>query len=185
MGSHISNQKPNVRVPVSSRVGGRFRRSGQDLGEPCMFAFDPSARREALNCAPSGLSREGAAKPDSTVQEISSGPSTIARIQDLRLRKLLELMEVDPRGNIRTWALTLNLSHSHLQHLFKQATGTALGRALTEKRLQKAAQLLANTNLRVKEIASCVGYEHTSSFTRAFERRFEHAPRRYRLRKAV
>jgi transcriptional regulator GlxA family with amidase domain len=150
-----------------------------------MFAFDPSTRREALDCTPSEPSLRGAAKRDSTVLEISSGQSTVAGIQDLRLRKLLELMEVDPRGNIRTWALTLNLSHSHLQHLFKQATGKALGRALTEKRLQKAAQLLANTNLSVKEIASAVGYEHTSSFTRAFEKRFEHAPRRYRMRKAV
>jgi AraC-like DNA-binding protein len=79
----------------------------------------------------------------------------------------------------------VNLSHSHLQHLFKQATGRALGRALTEKRLQKAAQLLANTNLSVGEIASGVGYKHTSSFTRAFERRFEHTPRRYRMRKTA
>ena len=149
-----------------------------------MSAFDPAVRRNALYCsASSELPRKGAAKRDSTVPEVSPDQSTVARIHDGRLLKLLELMEVDPRGNIRTWALTLNLSHSHLQHLFKQATGTALGQALTEKRLQKAAQLLANTNLSIKEIASAVGYEHTSSFTRAFERRFEHAPRRYRMRK--
>jgi AraC-like DNA-binding protein len=32
----------------------------------------------------------------------------------------------------------------------------------------------------VKEIAFAVGYEHTSSFIRAFERRFGIAPRTYR-----
>ena len=94
-------------------------------------------------------------------------------------------MEIDPRGTIQSWAMTLNLSQSHLQHLFKQATGKALGRVLTEKRLQKAALLLANTNLSIKEIASAVGYEHTSSFTRAFERRYEHAPRHYRMRETA
>ena len=149
-----------------------------------MVAFDPSERGNAFRCtASSELPLGGTAKCDSTVAEVSRDHSTVARIQDSRLRKLLEWMEVDPRGNIRTWALTLNLSHSHLQHLFKQATGKALGRALAEKRLQKAAQLLVNTNLSVKDIASTVGYEHSSSFTRAFERRFEYAPRRYRMRK--
>ena len=149
-----------------------------------MFGFDPSERRNAFDCsAASELPQGGATHGDATVAEVSPDPVPVARIQDLRLRKLLELMEVDPRGSIRTWARTLNLSHSHLQHLFKQATGQALGRALTEKRLQKAAQLLASTNLSVRDIASAAGYEHTSSFTRAFEKRFEHAPRRYRMRR--
>ena len=71
---------------------------------------------------------------DSTDTQIKPDRSTAAPIQDVRLRKLLELMEIDPRGTIQSWAMTLNLSQSHLQHLFKQATGKALGRVLTEKR---------------------------------------------------
>jgi AraC-like DNA-binding protein len=111
--------------------------------------------------------------------------SAIGNIQDIRLRKLLQLIEADPLGTIHDWALAFNLSHSHLQHLFKQATGIGLGHVLTEKRLQRAAQLLASTNMSVKEIAIAVGYEHTSSFTRAFERRFEQGPRRYRRQNAA
>ena len=102
-------------------------------------------------------------------------------LQDARVRKLVHLIEADPLGNSQDWALALNLSNSHLQRLFKKETGVALGQALAETRLQKAAQLLATTNLRIKEIACAVGYEHTSSFTRAFERRFEQAPRRFRM----
>jgi transcriptional regulator GlxA family with amidase domain len=150
-----------------------------------MFALSPVRRNVLSITTSSKLPATEAAERDSTDTEVKPDRAPAAPIQDLRLRKLLELMEVDPRGTIQTWALTLNLSHSHLQHLFKQATGRALGRALTEKRLQKAAQLLANTNLSIKEIACAVGYEHTSSFTRAFERRYEHAPRRYRMRKTV
>jgi len=89
-------------------------------------------------------------------------------------------MEADPLGNSQDWALALNLSNSHLQHLFKEATGVALGQAVAEKRLQKAARLLTTTELRVKDIAYAVGYEHASSFTRAFERRFAQAPRPFR-----
>ena len=50
-----------------------------------------------------------------------------------------------------------------------------------DQRLQKAALLLTHTRLRIKEIAAFVGYEHTSSFTRAFERRFEQTPLAYRM----
>jgi AraC-like DNA-binding protein len=32
----------------------------------------------------------------------------------------------------------------------------------------------------IKGIAGTIGYEHPSSFTRAFERRFQHAPSNYR-----
>jgi transcriptional regulator GlxA family with amidase domain len=150
-----------------------------------MFALSP-VRRNALSVpASNSLPATEAAKRDSTDTQIKPDRSTAAPIQDVRLRKLLELMEIDPRGTIQSWAMTLNLSQSHLQHLFKQATGKALGRVLTEKRLQKAALLLANTNLSIKEIASAVGYEHTSSFTRAFERRYEHAPRHYRMRETA
>jgi len=105
----------------------------------------------------------------------------LPQIQDVRLRKLLQLIDSEPLGKIHDWAGTLNLSESHLQRLFKQATGLALGHLLSEKRLQRAANLLTSTNLSIKEIACAVGYEHGSSFTRAFERRFEQAPRQYRM----
>lgn len=111
--------------------------------------------------------------------------ATTANVFDVRLRKLMELIEANPLSTIRDWALAFNLSHSHLQRLFKQATGVALGRALTEKRLRRAADLLLHTNLSVKEVAHAVGYEHTSSFTRAFGRYFEERPRHYRRRNAA
>jgi two-component system response regulator YesN len=64
--------------------------------------------------------------------------------------------------------------------LFKQETGVRLGRLLTEQRLQKAAELLVRTQLRVKEIAAAAGYGHASSFSRAFEQRFAQTPLVYR-----
>jgi AraC-like DNA-binding protein len=54
---------------------------------------------------------------------------------------------------------------------------------LSEQRLQRAAYLLSNSYLSIKEITHVVGYEHTSSFVRAFERRFLQAPARYRKQK--
>jgi len=97
-----------------------------------------------------------------------------------RIRRVLEMIESDSSCRMSDLATELNLSESRLQHLFKQKTGVGLGHLLTEKRLQRAAELLATTTLRIKEIAAAVGYEHTSSFTRAFEQRFAQSPNVYR-----
>ena len=110
---------------------------------------------------------------------------SVTSLEDVRLRKLLQLMESNPLGNVRDWALIFNLSNSHLQRLFKRATGMGLKQALTEKRLLRAAFLLSHTSMSIKEVAHSVGYEHTSSFTRAFERHFEEGPRHYRRRNAA
>ncbi len=114
-----------------------------------------------------------------------SGPQTspsisIALPREQRVRKILQMIQEDPAHRIHELATHFHLSHSHLQHLFKQQTGVQLGHLLLEYRLQKAAHLLEHSIMSVKEIAYAVGYEHTSSFIRAFERRFGLAPRGYR-----
>lgn len=102
-------------------------------------------------------------------------------VQEERIRKILETIETKPRCTMNDLAEEFKLSHSHLQHLVKEETGVGLGHILAEKRLSRAAELLASSNLSVKEIADTVGYEHASSFIRAFERRFTQPPRVYRL----
>ena len=101
-------------------------------------------------------------------------------VREGRLRKILQLIEQEPARRIHDLAIHFNLSQSYLEHLFKQETGICLGHLLQEQRLQRAARLLTESNMSIKEIAYTVGYEHTSSFIRAFERRFESAPRQYR-----
>jgi transcriptional regulator GlxA family with amidase domain len=105
---------------------------------------------------------------------------SIVAPQENRVRKILRLIESEPAHSIHDLAEIFNLSHSHLQHLFKQQTGVQLGHLLMEQRLLKAAHLLERSTMSVKEIGYAVGYEHASSFIRAFERRFGLAPRSYR-----
>ncbi len=97
-----------------------------------------------------------------------------------RVGKILRMVESGTTFTIRDLALEFNLSPSYLQRLFKHQTGVCMGEWINEQRLQRAAHLLANSYLSVKEIAHTIGYEHASSFIRAFERRFTQAPARYR-----
>jgi two-component system, response regulator YesN len=103
-----------------------------------------------------------------------------ASVQERRVQKILRMAESGATLTIRDLALEFHLSPSYLQRLFKHQTGTCMGEWLNDQRLQRAAQLLASSYMSVKEIAHNVGYEHASSFIRAFERRFTQAPARYR-----
>jgi AraC-like DNA-binding protein len=97
-----------------------------------------------------------------------------------RVLKVLEMVEAGATFAIRDLAAQFRLSPTYLQRLFKNETGICMGEWLSEQRLQRAAYLLSNSYLSVKEITHAIGYEHTSSFIRAFERRFRQAPARYR-----
>ena len=98
-------------------------------------------------------------------------------------RLVLKILDMVEKGNtfaIRDLAAEFRLSPAYLQRLFKNETGICMGEWLSEQRLQRAAYLLSNSYLSIKEITHAIGYEHTSSFIRAFERRFQQAPARYR-----
>jgi AraC-like DNA-binding protein len=115
------------------------------------------------------------------VQLSSASVASQSKLQQARVGKVLEAVASGRACSLKRLASDFNLSKSHLQHLFKQQTGLRLGHTIIEQRLDRAAQLLTSTNMRIKEIAAAVGYEHTSSFIRAFERRFVQAPHAYRL----
>jgi AraC-like DNA-binding protein len=116
------------------------------------------------------------------LKTIISPPIWRTAAQSVLQRRLLDMIEAGSAYNISELAAQLHLSPSHLQRVFKRETGLRMGQWLIALRLQKAAYLLANSYLSVKEIARSVGYEHESSFIRAFERRYVLTPTRFRER---
>lgn len=111
----------------------------------------------------------------------AAGPGALAGVvQERRVRKVLKMIESQPCCSVRELALQVRLTPDHLQRLFKQETGVHVRDLIVEHRLQNAAHLLSSSDLSIKEIAHTVGYEHHSSFVRAFHRRFDQSPRRYR-----
>lgn len=123
-----------------------------------------------------GLSENNAAAGSTTC---NVNPPQMER----RVRKLLQLVESGTTFEIEELAAAIHISEAHLQRLFRHDTGFYLGQWLREQRLERSAYLLISTSLSVKQIAHTVGYEHASSFTRAFERQFLQPPAH--LRKQV
>jgi len=99
---------------------------------------------------------------------------------DYRIRKVLQLVEEDPSRTVLELARMVNLSSSRVGHLFRLQVGTDLESYVRNARLERAAKLLQQTELSIKEISARVGYSHTSSFDRGFRSKFDVEPVDYR-----
>ena len=99
-----------------------------------------------------------------------------------QLRRLREaLSELDgPAPGLVELAHIAGVSPRHLTRAFKQATGRTMGDYVQEVRLDRARDLLAGTDLPLKEIASKLGFASLASFSTAFRRAAGETPTGYR-----
>lgn len=72
------------------------------------------------------------------------------------------------------------VSLSYFSQLFKEETGKTFVEYLTEIRMEKARELLRNTDRMLYDIAELVGYESPAYFTVAFKKQVGIGPREYR-----
>lgn len=101
---------------------------------------------------------------------------------DYRIEELITNIEsnLEQVPNIKRMAHCINVSVSHLQHLFKQETGANITKYIKELRLQKARELLETSHLRIKEIRLKVGASDETHFLRDFKQKFGETPNEYR-----
>lgn len=69
-----------------------------------------------------------------------------------------------------------------LSRMLKKNTGHTFKELLQNKRLNKACELLKNTDISIADISVLVGYDNTSFFHRLFRRTYDMSPRDYRVR---
>lgn len=69
-----------------------------------------------------------------------------------------------------------------LSKMIKQKTGFTFQELLQEKRFEKAASYLEETNLSIEEIIVAVGYENQSYFYRKYKEKYGMTPRDYRMK---
>lgn len=74
----------------------------------------------------------------------------------------------------------LNISSCYFSTLFKKETGTTLINYLTDVRMDKAKELLKNTDDKTYVIAEKVGYTEPNYFSYVFKKKFQVSPSLYR-----
>lgn len=79
---------------------------------------------------------------------------------------------------------TVYISKHYLSLLFKEQTGVSPIKYLTSKRMEKACELLSETELPVSEVSKAVGYENPLYFSQVFKRIYGISPVKYRMGRA-
>jgi AraC-like DNA-binding protein len=82
--------------------------------------------------------------------------------------------------NLTDAAATAFLSPNYLAHLLKNEVGKTFTDLVTERRMERARELLANTPMRIAEVAHASGFPDEGYFTRRFRQWFGTTPRQYR-----
>ena len=72
------------------------------------------------------------------------------------------------------------MSPTYFCHYFRKETGKSPLAFINEYRIQKAAQLLSETDLQISQIAQSVGFDNFSYFIRKFREYKSITPKEYR-----
>jgi AraC-like DNA-binding protein len=87
-------------------------------------------------------------------------------------RQATEILRENLDGRVRLadLARTCDLSVSHFARSFKASFGTTCHRWLTQRRIERAQELLSRSELRLADIATLSGFVDQAAFTRTFHR---------------
>lgn len=100
----------------------------------------------------------------------------------LRVKQYLEMYYADPELSLNKISEHFDMNSRYLSKLFKEQFGEKFIDFMLKVRLEKAKELLLETDLPAQDIAERVGYVHVISFHRAFKNMFGCPPGDYRRR---
>ena len=98
----------------------------------------------------------------------------------LEARRYVENHYQDPSLFVEMICRELHMSPAYFSTMFRKVTGQTYIAYLTEVRLQKAVELLNETDDKTYVIAQKVGYQEQNYFSYVFKKRFGISPTKYR-----
>ncbi|WP_040949813.1 response regulator transcription factor [Gorillibacterium massiliense] len=84
--------------------------------------------------------------------------------------------------SLKTMALAMGHNPSYLSRLYKQKAGKGLSETITERKLVKAKELLANSEYRIQDVSQAIGFLSDHYFYRFFKKATRLTPQEYRDR---
>ncbi|WP_347925748.1 AraC family transcriptional regulator [Pontimicrobium sp. SW4] len=103
-------------------------------------------------------------------------------IYQQHLNRVIEYIHdnLDTKIDIKTLADISNFSPFHFHRISRALLGESIGAYITRVKVETAAKMIRYTKLSIEEIAFSVGFEATSSLSKAFKNYFGISPSAYR-----
>lgn len=119
----------------------------------------------------------------SAKRENSSGK----RLRDFYVKEAITFIEQNFERDISVHeiAVACGLNRSYFGKIFRESIGESPQQFLLHYRMSKAAQLLKESRLPVREISTRVSYANALNFSRAFKSVYGVSPREYRQRNFI
>ena len=96
-----------------------------------------------------------------------------------KLQNLINLHIMDENLDVKELAVLLNMSKATLYRKIKSISKLSPNELINITRLKRAAELLADGNYRINEVANMTGYYQQSNFSRDFSRQFGMSPTQF------
>ncbi len=111
----------------------------------------------------------------------------LAGARDPVIGQALALLHKEPAHpwTIANLARRIGLSRTRLAERFRDFLGESPMAYLAQWRLKLGAEILQSTDDSVAEVAAAVGYGSEAAFNRAFKRKFDYPPARFRRKRKV
>lgn len=116
------------------------------------------------------------------VRSTSKFLSSLQRQNNYIIKKAMEYIKNNYTRNIRHQSIAeyVHVNKSYLSRLFHKETGETLTDAITRIRIEKAKELLANTNIKTYEVAFMVGIDDPAYFSVLFKKMTGLSPTEYK-----
>ena len=120
---------------------------------------------------------------DKIAEEMSEAIQTLkTACYSAVIKRALNIIKEEYQKNLslQEVADTLKISEPYLSKTFKEEVGVSFKEYLTDMKMRKAKELMDHSDMTLKEIASCVGYNDYKQFNVIFKKQFGMTAGEYR-----
>ncbi len=119
---------------------------------------------------------------ETVIQEINDSKDNKNAFLIEEIIKYINSNYTDPNLSTNVIADVFNLTSAHIGKIFREHTYKSISNYINEVRLDKATELLINTNLTVDEILEKIKWENKKYFFTLFKKQYGATPTQYRLK---
>jgi len=164
-----------------------------DLSIPPMSSVDTNAEMVGYTAASLLDQMMGGKEPTERVVRVAPRGVVTRRSTDViasedpEVNRALRFIRERAFGNLQVSDVLqhMNMSRATLQHRLKQVTGRTIHQEIQRVRLNRCQELLARSDLTIKQVARASGFASVQYMTRVFSAVVGETPARYRAKRAM